>query len=135
MYTMKGIVIFITAALLVIAALPVLAEEAGDIRIPLGDNAVLFRQGDGDVEIWTPDADDNWNLTLKLDEDELEAVDESPEETELVASAGGLAVYKSPNGEWSVSNGPNIEGKVRVVVFDEDFFYSHEYEYNVYGEE
>jgi hypothetical protein len=130
---MKRITIFITAAALSVAALPALADE-GDIQIPIGAEAVLFRQDDGDIEVWTPDSDDNWNLALRLDEEELDAVDATPEETELVESAGGIAVYKSPNGEWSVASAPDEEGKVRVVVFDEEFFYSHEYEYNVYGE-
>jgi hypothetical protein len=131
----RGLVIFASAALMMTAAaLPALAEQEGDIRIPVGDDTVVFRLDSGDVEVWAINPDDYWDIVLRLSEDDLDEIDDSPESTELVASYGDIKVYRSPNGEWSVSNGPDDEGKTRVAVFDEDFFYSHEYEVNPYAE-
>jgi hypothetical protein len=125
-------VMVVTVLAAAMAALPAAAEEPGDMRIPISDDAVLYRKDDGDVEIWAYNSEDYWDIVIRLSADELDAVDDSPEAGELVTSFGSIAVYRSSNGEWTVSNGPDAEGKTRVAVFDEDFLYSHEYEFNVY---
>jgi hypothetical protein len=126
------IAVALLIAIMAVAALPAQAAEAWT-SVPIADDAVFFHTEDG-IEVWTPDADGNWGLTLSLTNDEIEAVEANPDETLLVAQAGVITVYKSPNGEFSVANGPDAEGKIRVVVFDSAFGYSHQYENSIYGE-
>lgn len=132
MKRLTRITVVLLIAIMAVAALPVLAAEAWT-SIPIADNAVFFHTENG-IEVWTPDADGNRGLTLSLTNAQIEAVEATPDKTLLVAQAGGITVYKSPNGEFSIANGPDAEGKIRVVVFDEEFGYSHQYENNLYGE-
>ncbi|HEX2620768.1 MAG TPA: hypothetical protein VHL11_11485 [Phototrophicaceae bacterium] len=131
-----AIVFALVITVMAVAAVPAMASpislDEDKAVVPIAADAVFYHTEDG-IEIWTPDADGNWNLTLRLSNDEIDAVDDAPAVTQLVAESGKIAIYKSPNGEWSVANGPDAEGKIRVVVFDSGFGYDHEYENNVYS--
>jgi|GEM_PF-4531760 hypothetical protein len=111
-----------------------LADENEGFAV--GPGTILFYE-DGAVEIWTIwDAENNfWSPVITLSEDELAAYAAAPEAHTLVASSGSVALYKLASDEWQVSSGPDAEGKISVLVFNEAFEPTNHYEWNVYGEE
>jgi hypothetical protein len=132
---MQFIVIALVVVVMTALALPALAEFSPDEDgVMIGPDAILYRD-DGAIEIWAPDADDNWNPVIRLSADDAADYEDAPETNTLVEQAGTVALYKLTSGEWQVNSGPDAEGKVQVVVFDEGFAYEHQYEWNTFDSE
>ena len=109
----------------VLAAVSVTAFAQPDMKIDVGADAVVFRE-EGSIQVWTPDADGVWAPVISLSADEVLAYEDAvPNEN---------TVELLSNGQWQVNNGPDLEGKVNVVVFETDFTYAHEYNWSVYGD-
>lgn len=118
----------------VLAAVSVTAFAQPDMKIDVGADAVVFRE-EGSIQVWTPDADGVWAPVISLSADEVLAYEDAvPNENTVVASEGDISVELLSNGQWQVNNGPDLEGKVNVVVFETDFTYTHEYNWSVYGD-
>ena len=118
----------------VLAAVSVTAFAQPDMKIDVGADAVVFRE-EGSIQVWTPDADGVWAPVISLSADEVLAYEDAvPNENTVVASEGDISVELLSNGQWQVNNGPDLEGKVNVVVFETDFTYAHEYNWSVYGD-
>lgn len=121
-------------AVVVLAAVSVTAFAQPDMKIDVGADAVVFRE-EGSIQVWSPDADGVWVPVISLSSDEILAYEDSvPTENTVIASEGDISVELLSSGQWQVNNGPDLEGKVNVVVFETDFTYAHEYNWSVYGD-
>jgi hypothetical protein len=99
----------------------------------IGSDAILFHDNDtGNISIWMPYDDEEWMVAIAQTADELDAVTTDGESNQLIASYGDIDLYKLATGEYQVNNGPDAEGKVHVVVFDENFNETSHYTYSVY---
>jgi hypothetical protein len=125
----KVLVFVLVLVVVGVVACPAFAAEEGHA---IGANTVLFYKDRG-VEIWTPDADNNWSPAIRLTADKLNDYADAPDKHTLVASYGDISVYKLSTGEWQINNG-EAGGKIRVVVFDEAFNYKRQSEWNVFAE-
>jgi hypothetical protein len=126
------------AAVAVVAAVALGSTALADDNqgFAVGPGTVVFYE-DGALEIWTIwDAENNfWSPVITLSGDELAEHAQAPEEHTLVASSGSVALYKLSSDEWQVNSGPDAEGKISVLVFNESFEPTNHYELNVYGED
>lgn len=121
-------------AVVVLAAVSVTAFAQPDMKIDVGADAVVFRE-EGSIQVWSPNADGVWVPVISLSAVEILAYEESvPSENTVIASEGDISVELLSSGQWQVNNGPDLEGKVNVVVFETDFTYAHEYNWSVYGD-
>lgn len=126
--SLKFRTLLLALVVLALAAIPALADYDGLI---IGTDLVLYRV-DGGVEVLRANAEDGWDLVLGLTADDLASVTAEPDEHLLVATGDNLALYRLTTGEWQFSYGPTVEGSVRVYVFEADWDYAHEYEWNIY---
>jgi hypothetical protein len=120
------------ATLLFVALSSLAAMSAGAAENPygtyIGPDAILFHDNDtGNISIWIPYDEEEWQVAIAQTDDELDDSD-----TGLIASHGNIDLYKLATGEYQVNNGPDAEGKVHVVVFDENFNEISHYTYSVF---
>jgi hypothetical protein len=137
MYHMKRNLTFL-ATLIVIALLSSFAFSASAAENPygtfIGPDAILFHDNDtGNISIWMPYDEEQWQVAISQTSDELDAVTTEGASNQLIASYGSVDLYKLATGEYQVNNGPDAEGKVHVVVFDENFNETSHYTYSVYS--
>lgn len=122
----KSLVLVVVVLMVSALALPTLADDNfKGVIIP--SDAVLYHT-DGILDILKPDADGNWYSALSLTDDQLAQVALTPSADTLVTQEGDLALYKLTSGEWQINNGPDVEGKTHVIVFDAGWGSYHAYD-------
>jgi hypothetical protein len=124
----KAVVVVVAAAALSMMALPAFAY---DNTVMVGPDAQLFLE-DGNLSIWTPDADGVWDQAIYVSADEIAALTLDTSTAQLIAEAGDIEVYQLPTGEFQINNGPDIEGKVDVVILDSGLAVSNFAQWNTY---
>jgi hypothetical protein len=83
-------------------------------------NAALFKNIQGGFDLYGIDANDEGELLASWSDDELDALPETPTTSKLLHrnTRFKVAMYKLTSGEFEVTAGPDVSGKMFTCTFD-----------------